>query len=317
MSLFFVISAFTLCHSANSRTNEVSPYRNYYIRRFFRIAPLFYLWMMLTYFRDIILWDQYTPLKEILRSLFFVFNLSPAHAEGYVWASWTIGVEMLFYALFPVFLNWLTTTKKALAGVLASILLALLWHHTLLWLHSQFGPNSSTVHVENYYHMSFLHQLPVFIMGILIYRIHSAIKSRSIESKMYVGCLVTFAVLHFILAYLSPQFSVDDKFYIQATAYCFLAVGLIHLPLRIMVNRVSVFLGEISYSVYLTHATAILLLQRYFDMIRVSGENSNITFYSATLITYAVIVPISYGTYKMIEEPGTRIGKNLILKFSP
>ena len=40
--LFFVISAFSLCHTMKGHSGERGEIRNFYIRRLFRIAPLFY-----------------------------------------------------------------------------------------------------------------------------------------------------------------------------------------------------------------------------------------------------------------------------------
>lgn len=44
VQLFFVASAYTLCLSASRRTE---PARNFYIRRYFRIAPLYYFAIVL------------------------------------------------------------------------------------------------------------------------------------------------------------------------------------------------------------------------------------------------------------------------------
>ena len=44
VQLFFVASALTLCMSWMTRnSHEKFPIRNFYIRRFFRIAPMFYI----------------------------------------------------------------------------------------------------------------------------------------------------------------------------------------------------------------------------------------------------------------------------------
>ncbi len=42
VQLFFVASAYTLCHSFVGRANEPRPLSSFFIRRFFRIAPLYY-----------------------------------------------------------------------------------------------------------------------------------------------------------------------------------------------------------------------------------------------------------------------------------
>ena len=49
VQLFFVVSAFTLALSSdNRRRKEQRPTTNFFIRRFFRLAPLYYLDILLT-----------------------------------------------------------------------------------------------------------------------------------------------------------------------------------------------------------------------------------------------------------------------------
>ena len=43
VQLFFYISALTMSHMWMQREGERNPYRKFYLRRFFRIAPLFWL----------------------------------------------------------------------------------------------------------------------------------------------------------------------------------------------------------------------------------------------------------------------------------
>jgi len=42
VTLFFVVSAFSLCPTMNAHAGELHPVRDFFIRRLFRIAPLFY-----------------------------------------------------------------------------------------------------------------------------------------------------------------------------------------------------------------------------------------------------------------------------------
>ena len=41
--LFYLVSALTMCYMWELRSGELAPVRSFYIRRFFRIAPLFWL----------------------------------------------------------------------------------------------------------------------------------------------------------------------------------------------------------------------------------------------------------------------------------
>ena len=44
VTLFFLMSPFCLCLSKQKRRQESQLTMNFYLRRFFRIAPLFYFW---------------------------------------------------------------------------------------------------------------------------------------------------------------------------------------------------------------------------------------------------------------------------------
>src|ERR1700755_1634138 len=45
VQLFYFVSALTMCHMWRQREGEKNPIRRFYFRRFFRIAPLFWLVM--------------------------------------------------------------------------------------------------------------------------------------------------------------------------------------------------------------------------------------------------------------------------------
>ncbi len=54
VQLFFLVSAFTLYMSHVNRRDEAHPTINFFLRRFFRLTPMLYLSVVLTYF----LWPQ-------------------------------------------------------------------------------------------------------------------------------------------------------------------------------------------------------------------------------------------------------------------
>ncbi len=52
VQLFFIASAFILFYSLDNRKfDEKSPVRNFFVRRFFRIAPFFYIMMIVALWR--------------------------------------------------------------------------------------------------------------------------------------------------------------------------------------------------------------------------------------------------------------------------
>ena len=76
--LFFALSALSLYHSR--RYAPVS-YSAYMVKRFFRIAPLFYL--VLGY---MLWWGGRPPWNVLLANLTFTFNLIPGQHQSLVWA---------------------------------------------------------------------------------------------------------------------------------------------------------------------------------------------------------------------------------------
>jgi len=82
--LFYVMSAFSLSYGYHDQLESAAQVRKFYIRRFFRIVPLFYF-MILLY--TIFLWVVYNrPVSalDIITSSTFIFNLIPGYSTGFV-----------------------------------------------------------------------------------------------------------------------------------------------------------------------------------------------------------------------------------------
>ena len=126
VDLFMMISGFLMAHnylarSAREPWNAWSTWRAFWARRYFRIAPAYYLLLaiafligpMLGSYRAII-GEQFpqtlTPaaryldssLSNVWHHLTFVFGVLPDHAFKTPLPDWSIGLEMQFYAVFPL-----------------------------------------------------------------------------------------------------------------------------------------------------------------------------------------------------------------------
>lgn len=98
--LFFLISAMSM---SLAYSKGVSPDRiwAYALRRFFRIAPLFYLMLCAWLYIGV-----QTETGTIIRNMTFLFGFVPSEQTSVVPAGWSIGVEVIFYLLFPFFWAW-------------------------------------------------------------------------------------------------------------------------------------------------------------------------------------------------------------------
>jgi len=105
VQLFFLISAITMCYMWDRRSDEGSAALKFYIRRFFRIAPPFWLAMCGYLLLNGLNSTPWAPdgvgARQIITSLFFVNGFWPDTINSVVPGGWSIAVEMTFYLFFP------------------------------------------------------------------------------------------------------------------------------------------------------------------------------------------------------------------------
>jgi peptidoglycan/LPS O-acetylase OafA/YrhL len=309
VTLFFVVSAFTLCYSMQARSDSPSLIYDFYIRRIFRILPLFYLWIVISLIRDGYIFGKGHSVADVLLSTFFVFNLIPGKEAGFVWASWTLGVEMLFYLIFPLIFYAITDYRRALALFLITIVVSRAFQYLLVYV-----PMSQEQR-GHYYHFSFLHQLPVFAAGVLAFFLYEAfIKGKEVNRSWGIVLMGSFLFIYDALLSGKLKNILLDGLYWQAIAYGCLLLGLSIFPWKIVVNKFTVFLGLISYSVYLSHTTVIVALRPLYSNIYSLELPTSFKYFLSAFISLVIVILISYASYRFMEEPGMRLGRSLIRK---
>jgi len=306
--LFFVISAFSLFYTMPARLNEQRPWLSYALHRIFRIAPLFYLWIILTIVRDHLVYNVTHPWWEIAASGSFLLNLVPGHQEGFVWASWTIGVEMLFYVVFPFIYLRVKNLWSATALLVGCILMWMFCRVVIEYL----AMNPGTA--ESLRQWFFPRFLPEFAVGIVAYFLIKKSMSwgdKNPEAARGLGMLLILLAAYTYVAILQGmgQLGMPDSRYAQALCCLLVLAGLSLRSVMLLVNRLTVYLGKISYSVYLNHPTLIYFLGPIYRKIYTHVDNLSLAFVACCLLTYAILIPFSALTYTLIERPGIKLGK--------
>lgn len=313
VTLFFMVSAFSLYYTMPLRLRERRPTVSFYLHRFFRIAPLFYFMIVVTLVRDVWAFNAWHSPGEVAASVTFVFNLLPTGQPGFVWAGWTIGVEMLFYAVFPLIYARIRTIGDGIAFTFACL---------LSWIVIQFAltqvamPEASRNSILAW---SVFKHLPVFAAGGLIYQLFVALRASDITGDRYTAfgnaCswagLFMFAAL--VQGWLPNLFG--DAYYWQAVVYGCLFLGLAFSPWRVVVNAVSRYLGKISYSMYLAHPTIVFLLTPVYQWFYAHSTYVTLAFAASLIATFAIVIPVASLTYELVEVPGIKLGKWLAGKF--
>ena len=105
--------------------------------------------------------------RGIVRGIFY-FNLIPAYAGLYVWASWTIGVEMIFYAIFPfLYFRVGSLTKKLTACLVLMFIYSCFLTLAPYWIDEPLRQR----YVESF---TVLRHLPNFVFGMIAFNIWQA-----------------------------------------------------------------------------------------------------------------------------------------------
>lgn len=305
VSLFFIISAFTMCLSTESRhEKELIPF---FVRRFFRIAPLFYLWIVLACLRDYLIFDKTHTTGEILWNTLFLINFNHEYFEGIPWAGWTIGVEMVFYACFPFVFRLTHTIQNAATALVICLAIGLQWSSHFIVDHGD----------AKYATLGFAYRLPIFVLGILLYRIQQTSDTlrQSTRKSLSVISIAAGLTIMVVASQSRSGFLILPLDYIQALAWALVMYGLLMQPLKVTNFKPLLFVGEISYSIYLSHATVLHLLSMagFFSMIAtVTGDSGAAFYFISFALGMIAVFAVSYATYMLIESPGIRLGSSLL-----
>jgi peptidoglycan/LPS O-acetylase OafA/YrhL len=174
--LFFVLSGFSLAHSTSHKVGAEFWIEVYFLKRFYRIAPLFYAVLTFTliffYFRGVAIKPE-----EVILNLSFLYNLVPGKHESLVFAGWTIGVEMLFYLAFPLIL--ILTRRFTVLLVFISIIICVSIASRVLLEQVPGLP-------AGYPNLAVVSNLHYFCIGILSFRIFQLLLLRNF-SKFYIS----------------------------------------------------------------------------------------------------------------------------------
>lgn len=308
VTLFFVVSAFTLTMTMRLRSGEEGLIKKFYIRRIFRIVPLFYVLLLITGIRDKLIFDVIHSWKVLLVNGMFIYNLIPGQQESIVWAGWTLGVEMLFYLVFPFIYRYTTDIWKSMVFLLFSMILSSIHNHLTPHYFEILN-----IPIGTYIYFSVFNQLPSFAVGIVVYYIYEYLhkggvynNNKDIAYIFLLGGLLGLAALlegkaSFLLAGL----------YWQAIFYSLILLGLSLHPARLFVNKLSAFFGKISFSVYLNHPTIVFLLAPVYKIIYDYAYINSLGYVISLLVTLTLVTSVSYITYRLIEIPGMQVGKRL------
>lgn len=318
VQLFFIVSAFSLFLSLENRKDEKNRTRNFFIRRFFRIAPLFYVAIvvyLLYYGRGQRYWlgdFPYVTNWNILATSLFVNGWYPYWMNSVIGVNWTIAVEMNFYLLVPYLFKKINNLTDAILLTVIS--------GSIFAVANPFLRNLNLISDNrlwrDYLYFWLPNQFPVFCLGIVVF----FILKRGTNEVNQMGKYRVYLLLAAIGLFFSGLIMNDQAYIIDPFGFVFFGLILILAmnPLKLFVNIFWVYLGKISYSAYLIHLLMLSMVSKFFNVYFGLGLASDhhllISTFVIFIFTLCFTMFFSSISYYLIEKPGIDFGNEIIKK---
>ncbi|MBI5650221.1 MAG: acyltransferase [Chloroflexi bacterium] len=311
VQLFFLVSAFTLSVASDHARLNRQTYLAFMVRRFFRIAPLYYLALAGYYFfsqmseriagqTPFLPTTEYT-ISKVLANLLFLHGFYPDANNSIVPGGWSIATEFSFYAIFPFIfqlskkwrVGFLLIAVPAFAGLLLMLFAARLTGRL-----GEGGNNSFPFY-------NLFNQMPVFLLGILLYHFRANLNfRRTLKIAALPAALLLVAVFDTKWGWLVTPL-------LAGITFCGLAV--------IVENRVHgswlCRLGELSFSIYLAHfavAWTVVPQIRRLDAIFAPDLVAVLSYVGVLTMTIALATVLHHSIERHFIARGRRLSARVI-----
>ncbi len=306
VQMFFIISGYTLFFSLEKNRNK--SYKSFIIRRFFRIAPLYY--MSALYYSLMAI--NKLNVKFLLINLLFLnqfylpaFNYIPP-------GGWSIATEMVFYTFIPFLYKNINSLKGSLAYFLAALLISI-------------GANILIYYILTHYYRRpyyisdslLINNFPTLFMGIILYFLVKQTKIRLNSIYIFTLALILFIYLikfpysiEYNNIYKLPNSIINYTFCFSIVVFLII-LGIYNLSQDSFLMSIFQKIGKLSFSIYLIHFTIVYQL----GQILKTDTNNGFIFILSIILVTAVSYQISKLTFK-IELAGQKFGEKIIAKFN-
>ena len=310
VDLFFVMSGFIIFHVYNEEfRNTIQRYsfRRFLIARFARIYPLHFFMILvatlLIFIKGVspVFNPAAIPTHLFLLQSFGIHKIFTLNVP-----SWSISAEWWAYIIFPVTVLWFHK-KKWLTIICCVVFIITAYLLIMYWLPrtNPFNPAAPVPHnLDSTFDYGFLRGLAGFITGMMLYMLYQLRIIKDIFSSDIASAFCFVAVLA------AMHLGINDACHIPLFSLLILAFACNNGYItKICNSRVPQFLGDISYSIYMTQLVILFFVPA---IIAASGITiptiADKTFAFSTGILYCFIIlglciAFSSLTYYKLEMP--------------
>ena len=325
VQLFFLASAVTLMmswHHEKARDGAVD-IGAFFLRRFFRIAPAYYLASILYFLLEPPV-GGFDPIQAAATYLFInawhpaLMGVTP-NAWSVVPGGWSIGVEFTFYAVFPILACTITSLSRALYLFLATLLVGGTLN-SLLW--PSLAATFRIVPADNFLYFWLPNQMSVFALGLCLFFLLERDRGRRSILGAHPNLIAALSMVlvaggAFIALphWLDLRTPLPPTFLLVSLAFTIFILALARARPGFFLNGLAALMGRVSFSAYLLH---LAVLQAVADLpftqsyLNVTGWSAIVVFAVALMCVVPIILAASWCIYRLIETPMIGVGKALI-----
>lgn len=325
VELFFVLSGFLITSQLldvflGDKERRWNGLKRYFKRRFFRIAPAYYVVLTLVtlvFISRAPVTEVYGWVQSYVAHIFFVHNF---YYTRYWQVLWSLATEMQFYCLAPLFLLALCMIKRpykrCVAVVAAIILLACLRMAVVLR-----NPTLLYDYDAWFYNIRVIFPLSIdgLLCGMLANMLWREENVRRVLQQPYARNFLFFVGL-FLTAFLlggSPMETETGIFprtfwlTFLAVGYCSTMLGLMagSLGQRLFSSRALRHIATVSYSMYLIHLSLVQFVYNQIGWLKHSFDSNYVPYISGLLLFVLVTTFVATLMYELIEKPFIRWAK--------
>jgi peptidoglycan/LPS O-acetylase OafA/YrhL len=320
VQLFFVASAYTLCCSRIKRAEEQQPLIFFLIRRFFRIAPLYYV-AIIAYF----LAESNMHILALIKMPYSLYNFETVAANilfihGFVLSAnnnivpggWSIGTEMAFYLIFPLLFIMFDRAYKQY-GIIALYGLVGLSVFTNIGIQLFLQQLLMTaIEDDSFVYYNLINQLPVFLLGMTIFFHHHHEVPIQLSLPIQIVIFIVFTIAEIILLPSKQDWLVSTCLPVVAgISFVFLLNILRKLKYS---NIFLAEIGRVSYSMYIFHFMFAWYLVPGIGLTLKKGILPELLLVCSIFLVTQLTFAVAKLSQKYIEAPGILLGKTLIAK---
>ena len=295
VSFFFILSGFVMIIAYGSKKN-IDSY-SYLKNRFSRIYPLYLFAILLMLILQTFDAKEDFVFSDLILNVLMLQAWFPEKVFTVNLTGWSLSVEFLFYAIFPLMFNFFYQKYKLKQLVIPVFLI---WFFTQIFLfcaingHWVIINESVTKRFLLYFPLMHINQFLAGNLAGLFFIQH--LKNRSGNYDLIIAllfCLIPLALI-FRPEFLNYHDGLLALLFIPLIIFISLNTGIIT---KIFSQKIFVFLGEISYGIYILQIPVFGFTEYALQKLRISGDLKLFLCGVTALLFFSAL------SYLFIEKP--------------